>query len=86
MIPKHSIEKYKQAIKNNVGRQISLCLKKGRRMITINNCMIESAYESIFVVSICGESLIKESKISVCYADLLTGNARVTISDKAKLA
>lgn len=86
MLPKHSIEKYKQAIKTNIGKEISLCLKKGRRMITINNCIIENAYESIFVIKVCGESLINMSKISVCYADLLTGNARVTISGKVKPA
>jgi len=79
MIPKHSIDKYKLAIAKNVGKEVNLCLKKGRRMIAINNCIIEKAYESIFVIKICGESLLNTPRISVCYADLLTGNARVTI-------
>ena len=41
--------------------------------------IIENAYESIFVLTICGESLLNCRKISVCYADLLTGNARLTL-------
>ncbi|MBE7052245.1 MAG: hypothetical protein E7395_06720 [Ruminococcaceae bacterium] len=86
MIPKHTIENYRKAIKSHIGDQISLSLKKGRRTITINNCIIENAYESIFVVKICGESLINTSKISVCYADLLIGNARVSIPKGVKPA
>ena len=86
MMPKNSIEKYKEAIRKNVGREINLCIKRGRKMLVINNCIIENAYESIFVVKICGESIINASKISVCYADLLTGNARVTVQRRIKPA
>lgn len=86
MMPKYSIDKYKEAIKKNVGREINLCVKKGRKVMVINNCTIENAYESIFVVKISGESLIKASKISICYADLLTGNARVTVQSQIKPA
>ena len=86
MLPKHNIENYKKAIRDNMGKEISLYMKKGRRTITINNCVIENAYQGIFVVKILGESLLRESRISVCYADLLTGNARVIISKNEKPA
>ncbi len=86
MMQKNSIENYKQAIQKNVGREINLCIKKGRKMLVINNCIIENAYGNIFVVKICGESIINSSKISVCYADLLTGNARVTVQRQIKPA
>ena len=85
-MPKYSISKYKEAIQKNVGKKINLCVKKGRKTLVINDCIIENAYESIFVVRISGESLITASKISVCYADLLTGNARVTVPSKIKPA
>ena len=86
MSPKYKINKYKEAIKKNVGREIRLYIKRGRKMLFLNDCILENAYESIFVVKICGESLIKERIVSVSYADLLTGYARVSIRNNAKLA
>lgn len=86
MLPKYSIENYRNAVEKNVSKRITLHLKRGRRMYVINDCIIENAYKSIFVVSVIGESLIKERKISISYADLLTGNARISVSDSAKLA
>ncbi len=86
MIPKYSINKYKDAIQKNVGKEINLYIKKGRKMLAVNNCIIEKAYESIFVVKICGESLIRQRRISVSYADLLTGCARVTVQKEIKPA
>lgn len=84
MIRSRSIDKYKDTIKNNVGNKVNLTLKRGRKYITINECIIENAYESIFVLEICGESIINCKKISVCYADLLTGNARLTLYTDCK--
>lgn len=84
MIQSRSINKYKDAIRQNVGKKVNLTLKRGRKYITVNECIIESAYEGIFVLEICGESLINCKKISVCYADLLTGNARVTLLSDSK--
>ena len=86
MIPRHNIENYRNVITEYVGKEINLYVKKGRRTIHINNFILENAYQRIFVVKIIGESLLKESRISVCYADLLTGNARVVIPKKEKLA
>lgn len=86
MVPKYSLENYRKAIKDAVGKQIILNLKRGRKMITVNDCIIENAYQGIFVVKIIGESLIATNRISVSYADLLTGNARVSIKNNAKLA
>lgn len=84
MIRSRSIDKYKDVVKNNVGNKVNLTLKRGRKYITINECIIENAYESIFVLTICGESLLNCRKISVCYADLLTGNARLTLYSDSK--
>ncbi len=86
MLSRQNIENYRHAIKENIGREISLHVKRGRRGATINNCIIENAYDGIFVVKIIGENLLRESRISICYADLLTGNARVVIPKKEKLA
>lgn len=79
MIHSKTIGKYKDAVQNNVGKKVNLTLKKGRKYITVNDCIIKNAYEAIFIVEICGESLINTKNISVCYADLLTGNARLTL-------
>ena len=86
MTPKTTIENFRQAVIKNIGKPVCLHLKKGRKTIVINNCIIESAYKSIFVVTIEGESLINLSKLSVSYADLLTGNARITIQKGVKPA
>lgn len=86
LIPIHSIVQYKNAVKKNVGKEISLYLKKGRRTVVINNCILENAYNNIFTIKIIGENLLKESKISVSYADLLIGNARITLKKDIKLA
>ncbi len=84
MIPSRSIEKYKSIIKQNVGNKVNLTLKRGRNYITLNECLLENAYEGIFVLQITGKSLINSKKISVCYADLLTGNARLTLVNDSK--
>ncbi len=84
MIHSKTISKYKDAIKNNVGNKVNLTLKRGRKYITVNDCIIKNAYEAIFVIEICGESLINTKNISVCYADLLTGNARLTLISNSK--
>ncbi len=81
-----SIENYRKVISENTGNQISLSVKKGRKLITINNCIIENAYDRIFTVKIIGESLIKCRTLSVCYADLITGNARVVLNSLSKEA
>jgi len=84
MIKSRSINTYKEVIRKNIGTKINLTLKKGRKYITINECVITNAYNAIFVVEIIGESLINCKKLSVCYADLLTGNARVTVLSDCK--
>jgi len=83
---KCSIESYRMIISQNVGQPVSVSMKKGRKTITINNCVIENAYSRIFTVKIIGESLIKCSTLSVCYADLITGNARVVMNKLPKEA
>ena len=84
MIQSRSSEKYKNVIKSNIGKKVNLTLKRGRTYVTINECIIENAYNGIFVLEICGESLINCKKISVCYADLLTGSARLTLLSDSK--
>lgn len=86
MLPKHSVDEYRIAIKKNIGQRIMLHLKRGRRMMTINDCILENAYNNIFIVTICTDKLSSERIISVSYADLLTGNARVEIQKNEKLA
>ncbi len=86
MIPNHTIDQYKSAVLKHLGEKVSLYLKRGRKMIVINDCILKNAYKSIFVVETFGESLLKESKISVSYADLLIGNARIIVNKDAKMA
>lgn len=86
MLPNHSIDQYKTAVSKHLGKKISLYLKRGRKMIAINDCILKNAYKSIFVVEIPGENLLKESIISVSYADLLIGNARIVVNKDAKMA
>lgn len=86
MTPKTTIKTIKQAIEKNIGKAVCLHIKKGRKTLMINNCIITDAYNSIFVVKIEGESLIHLSQMSVSYADILTGIARISINKNAKPA
>lgn len=86
MTQKHTIENFRQAVIKNIGKPICLYLKRGRKTITITNCVIKNAYQSIFMVEIEGESIINLTKLSVSYADLLTGNARITVKNDSKPA
>lgn len=78
---KDTLSTYKRIIESNIGKIASLYLKRGRKSIVINNCVIDKAYNNIFVVKIIGESLIKERIISVCYADLISGQARIKVQN-----
>ncbi|MDY3303433.1 MAG: Veg family protein [Clostridia bacterium] len=86
MIPKYNIDYYRKMIQKNTGKKIYLCIKKGRKMFTLKNCIIENAYQSLFIVKIYGENLLRMNTVSVCYADLLTGCARVTLINDAQEA
>ena len=73
------IASYKKIIETNIGKEVSLYVKRGRKSLVVNNCVIDKAYNNIFTVKIIGESLISERILSVCYADLLTGQARIKL-------
>jgi len=79
-----TLNQFRDAIRQNVGKTVNLTLKRGRKYITLNECVIENAYEGIFVLKIPGESLVKCKTLSVCYADLLTGSARITLINNSK--
>ena len=79
-----TLNQFRNAIRENVGKTVNLTLKRGRKYITLNECIIESAYEGIFVLKLQGKTLINCQKLSVCYADLLTGSARITVLNSSK--
>ncbi len=84
MIKSHSIDKYKNIIKNNIGANVSITLKKGRKYINIPNCIISNAYNGIFVLEIQSDDSSNQKKLSVCYADLLTGNVILSLNTSSK--
>lgn len=69
-----NIEKIKQYIKNNVGHNYDIIAKRGRKKILFENCTVDSAYPSIFVVKTKDERTGGFNSISFSYIDILTKN------------
>ncbi len=84
MIKSRSIDKYKAVIKNNIGANVDITLKKGRKYVSIPNCVITNAYNGIFVLEIENADIINSKKLSICYADLLIGNVKMSLNSDSK--
>lgn len=84
MIKSHSIDKYKTVIKNNIGANVNITMKKGRKYINIPDCTIANAYNGIFVLEMKKGNIINAKMLSVCYADLLIGNVKLTLCGDSK--
>lgn len=69
-----NIEKIKQYIKTCVGNNYDIVAKRGRKKILLENCTVDSAYPSIFVVKTKDERTGGFSIISFSYIDILTKN------------
>lgn len=67
------IDNIKSILRQNIGKEVSVAVVKGRHRYKINCCTIENVYPSIFVIKATDEHTGNEKKISYSYSDILTG-------------
>ena len=70
----NSIEKIKHYIQNSVGKNYDIIAKKGRKKILLENCTVDSAYPSIFIVKTKNQRTGEFNSLSFSYIDILTKN------------
>lgn len=70
----NSIEKIKHYIQNSVGKNYDIIAKKGRKKILLENCTVDSAYPSIFIVKTQNQRTGEINSMSFSYIDILTKN------------
>ena len=71
----YTIEKIKHYIQNSVGKNYDIVAKKGRKKVLLENCTIDSAYPSIFIVKTANKKTGEINSMSFSYIDILTKNA-----------
>ena len=83
MIEKADIERVKSLLTENIGKRIKLTAKKGRKRVIVRQGVINATYPSIFIVILDSISEFAETgrTVSFSYADLLTRNIEITVTD-----
>ena len=74
MTKNKNIEKIKNTIVQNVGNNFDIVAKHGRKKILFENCTVDSAYPSIFIVKASGAKAGIKGSVSFSYSDILTKN------------
>jgi len=70
----NTIEKIKYYIQNAVGKNYDIIAKKGRKKVLLENCTLDSAYPSIFIVKTQNKRTGEINSMSFSYIDILTKN------------
>ena len=70
----NTIEKIKDYIRNSVGKNYDIIAKKGRKKVLFENCTLDSAYPSIFIVKTTNKRTGEINSMSFSYIDILTKN------------
>lgn len=83
MINKSDIERIREQIKANIGAQIQVTAKKGRKRVIVRNGSIHAVYPFTFNVILEGASVFSETQrnVSLTYADVLTGSISITLTE-----
>ena len=83
MIEKSDIQRVKDLLTQNIGKQIRLSAKKGRKRVIMRHGIIKETYPSIFIVVLnsISEFATTERTVSFSYADLLTKSIEITVLD-----
>lgn len=76
-----SIEKIRKYIKESVGKTFDIAAKRGRKRIMLENCIIDSAYPSIFVVKTKDAKTDGYNSFSFSYIDILTKNVALRLRE-----
>lgn len=77
MIKKTQLDLIRETVAKQIGNDIKIVSKRGKRQIVIKNGVITHAYPGVFVVKIY-ENNNRESFASYSYSDILTKTVRLT--------
>ena len=72
----NAMEKIKREIAGSVGKNYDIVAKRGRKKVVLENCTLDSAYPSIFVVKHIDKRTKGVFNTSFSYTDVLTKNVR----------
>lgn len=81
-----SITKIKEAVCGAITKNYSLMYKQGRKRILVKNCVIESAYPEIFVVSYTDVRTGRRVRLSFSYTDLLIKNVCLCPTEDSRIS
>lgn len=71
----NTVENIKQQILSLKGKEVDLCINRGRRKVSSYRARIEDVYASVFTVKSC--SLELESIFTYSYNDILCGEVKI---------
>lgn len=81
LIKKSDLLQVKQSLQKNIGRQVRLVSRHGRKKAVVSRGTIESIYPCIFTVKLDSdyENLHQNNIVSYSYADILTKNIEIAL-------
>ena len=80
MSQKTQLDLIRETVKNQIGTNIKIVSKRGKRQIVTRMGVITNAYPGIFVVKVF-ENNNRESFVSYSYSDILTKTVRLTAAN-----
>ncbi len=86
MINKTDLERIRALIEENIGENIKIMVKKGRKKVVVRYGVIKAVYPFTFNVTLESISEFAESKrnVSLNYSDVLTGMVTLLLTDTEK--
>ena len=75
MINKSDLERVREQIEQNIGAEIKITVKRGRKRVVVRHGTINAVYPHTFNVTLTSISVFSDScrNVSLNYADILTG-------------
>ncbi len=86
MINKTDLERIRALIEENIGENIKIMVKKGRKKVVVRYGVIKAVYPFTFNVTLESISEFAETKrnVSLNYSDVLTGMVTLLLTDTEK--
>ncbi len=81
MIERDDFNRLKRNLENNIGKQVKVTSKKGRKKSVVRQGVIERTYPSVFTVKINNDDDSNEivRRVSYSYTDLLTKTVELIV-------
>ncbi|MDD4725356.1 MAG: Veg family protein [Tissierellia bacterium] len=77
----NTVLQIRKLLEGSIGKRVVLKANKGRNKTTIKEGILESAYPSLFVVTVSNQ-YDSVRRVSYTYSDVLTSTVEVTICDE----